>query len=279
MKPQKKIFDTIQFLGLFLGILLSVILIFPANQDPISSVILGLCVTITFQLFDLQQRQGNSEEVILDATKISQELYQNKFLHNNIRDVIADYYSVQNGWFPLFKRRATDAVLEYRNLMHSMAEGYIIVDINSPFTFGIRGIESSTKSIKAVAVENISIWLDSVGGKYMNAHVDAIKRGVSITRVFIQPKNIIHEFQDVFSKQRSMGIKVYVAYTEDLPRDLYEDYIIIDEKVAVSFALASDNEARDERISINEVEVERLNKKFDKLLLFSKSIDETFTLK
>jgi hypothetical protein len=76
MKYHKKLFDTLQFIGLLLGVL-SIINHphFSAKQDLIGSIILGLGVTISFQIFDLQQRQSGSEETILRSNALILDIY------------------------------------------------------------------------------------------------------------------------------------------------------------------------------------------------------------
>lgn len=274
VKIRKRFVDTLQFIGILLGLLLAVVLIFPANQDPIGSAILGLGLTILFQLFDLQLRQNASEERILAANALSQLLYKDEWLFKIIRDVVGDYTSVKNGWFELYSRRAEDALLECRNILRSMAEGHLDAPLNSPYEFGIPGVESASKLVKAVDVGDAAQWEDAVGEKYVIANSDAIKRGVKITRVFIQSRETIRDMVRILERQKSLGVQVYAALLEDLPRELNEDYIIIDDRVCVRFELAGDRQAREEKISINEVEVARMNRKFEKLLMHSRKLEE-----
>ena len=274
MNYREKLFDTLQFVGVFLGTLLSIILIFPAHQDPIASTILGLGITIIFQLFDLQKRQSASEERILQANALSQELYQNEILFKHIQDIVKDYCSVDFIGFELFKRRADNAVVECRNILHSLAEGNMIVHLNSPFSFGIKGLETATNLVKAIDAGDAAQWRDTVGEKYVNANMDAVKKGVKIIRVFIQPTNTLRNMVDILKKQQDAGIEVYIAAPESLPREFNQDFLIIDGRVCIHFELAGDKQAREERISINEVEIDRMDKKFEQILIYSRKLDE-----
>jgi len=79
---------------------------------------------------------------------------------------------------------------------------------------------------------------------------------------------------DILEQQRDAGIEVYVIQPEDLSRELNEDYLIMDDRVFVRLELTADGRAREETISIDEVEVERLVKKFDLLVKHARRLDD-----
>jgi len=231
MKPQRKLFDTLQFAGVCSGVLLSVILIFPVKQDPLGSAILGLGVALLFQLFDLQLRQNESERHILEAGALSQALYRNDWLFKHIRQIVEDYQLVQEGGFELFKHRAADAVIECRNTLHSMAEGHLIADLGSSFTYGVQAVVGAKISVKAAAAANPAYWRTTHAEKYLQANLEAVRRGVEFKRVFIQTPDTLREIVDLLEEQSSMGIDVYIAFTNDIPKALREDYLIVDDHI------------------------------------------------
>jgi len=272
MKSQERIFDTLQLIGLFLGVLLSVVLIF-VTDNPIGSAILGLGVAILFQLYDMQRRQSASEEKILQATALSRKLYQDDWLYKHIQQIVDNYLLVKDGWFDLFKNRANDAVIECRNTLTSMAEGYMLAESRGRFAFGAEGFTRAEKIVKAVTAGEVGYWKSTYGEKYFQVNVAAMKHGVRIIRVFIQPQKILDEIVDILKNQRDAGVEVYTALPEELPRELNEDYLIMDDRVCVRMELAGDRHAREERISIDEVEVERMVKRFDMLLRHARKLD------
>lgn len=273
MNSQSKILDTFQIVGFIISVAISIGLI-AIKQDTIASVTLGLILATLTQLFDLQMRHNASEERLIQANILSQALYRDEWLLRYVRQIVDDYVAVKSGWFELFKRRADDAIIECRNVLHSMVEGYMIVDLHSPFTFGAEALESAEKSLKAAAAADVTYWRSTHAEKYLQANADAVQRGVTFTRVFIQTPDTLRGIVDILERQQSIGIEVYIAFPDDLPRDLNEDYLIMDDRVFVRLELTGDGRAKEERISVDPIEVERMVKRFDRLLRYAGKLDD-----
>ncbi|MCP4612689.1 MAG: hypothetical protein GY845_28670 [Planctomycetes bacterium] len=225
MKSQLKNLDAIQIVGFVISATVSIGLLI-AGQDKVASVTLGFVLAILTQLFDIQKRLSDSEERLLQANALSQALYRDEWLFEHIRQIVEDYQSVRSKWFELFKRRAEDAVIECRNVLHSMAEDYLIASPESPFTFGAESLAMAKKSLKAVAAADITYWRSAHAQKYLQANAEAVKRGVRFTRVFVQTPDTLRGIVDILEQQQSLGIDVYVAFPDSISRELNEDYII-----------------------------------------------------
>lgn len=150
----------------------------------------------------------------------------------------------------------------------------MVANIRSPFTFGAEAVRQVEKSLKGVASAEVSYWRSTHAKKYLQVQAEAVQRGVEITRVFIQPASVIPGMIDILKTQRQLGVEVYVAIAETTPRDLNEDYLIMDNRVFTRLELTGDGYAREERISIDAVEVERMVKKFDMLLRHARKLDD-----
>jgi hypothetical protein len=273
MKSQFRNLDTIQLVGFIISGAVSIGLLI-AGQDKIASITLGFVLAALTQLFDIQKRLGDSEERLIQANALSQALYRDEWLLKHIRQIVNDYQSVKGKWFELFKRRAEDAVVECRNVLHSMAEGYLIADLRSPYGFGTESLAIAEKSLKAVAAADVAYWRSTHAVKYLQANAAAVKRGVKFTRVFIQTPETLRGIIDVLQQQKGLGIDIYIAFPDSLPRELNEDYIIVDDRVFTRLELTGGGQAREERISIDTVEVERMAKNFGSLLRYSRHLDE-----
>jgi hypothetical protein len=273
MKSQLKNLDAIQIVGFVISAAVSIGLLV-AGQDKVASVTLGFVLAILTQLFDIQKRLNDSEERLLQANALSKALYRDEWLLKHINQIVRDYQSVKGKWFELFKRRAEDTVIESRNVLHSMAEGYLIVDLRSSFRLGPESLAIAKKSLKAVAAAELDYWRSSHAQKYLQANAEAVRRGVKFTRVFVHTPDTLRGFVDILEQQQSLGIDVYVAFPDNVPVELCEDYLIVDDKIFAKLELTNDGRAREQRISIDTVEIERMTKRFDTLLRYSRKIDE-----
>jgi len=165
MKSLIKNLDGIQITGFIISIAISSILLI-RQEDTITSITLGLALAAIIQLFDIQKRQSDSEERLLQANAISQVLYRDEWLLKHIRQILHGYELVNGTWFELFKRRASDAIIECRNVLHSMAEGRLMTGLRSPHTFGAEAFERAERSIKAQRPEKLVI-----GEVFMPKHI------------------------------------------------------------------------------------------------------------
>lgn len=193
----------------------------------------------------------------------------------NIRQIVNDYQVAKTGWFDLFQIRADDAVIECRNLLHSMAEGYMVADLRGPFTYGDDAVLRAERSLKAVAAADSGYWRTPHAERYLEANKKAIDDNkVQFTRIFVQPRETLYHMIDILEKQKEMGIEVYVACTEFLPDNLNEDYLIMDDRVLMTLRLTGDGHPKGEEITIDPVQVERMVKTFNVTLRYAKKLDE-----
>jgi hypothetical protein len=121
-----------------------------AQVDPTQSAIVGLILAVLTQLFDLQLRHSSAEERLLLTNALSQALYRDAGLLSKIRQMVEDYYSVQNRWFDLFKLRAEDTVSECHSILRSMAGGTMEPSSQSQFTLSVTGLALAQKSLEQV---------------------------------------------------------------------------------------------------------------------------------
>lgn len=272
MKPHFKILDTFQIVGFILSALISVALLL-TRQDTFASITLGLVLAGLTQLFDLQVRLSQSEERLLQANALSQKLYHDDWLLSQIREIVSSYQAVKDSWFELFRGRAEYAITEAHSVLHLLAEGYMLVHLESPFSMlggaysvGAGMFENIEKSWKEVVVGDVTYWRSAAAEKYAETNARATKRGVKFTRIFLQPMPKLHEIGDILKKQQEQGIEVYVAQAELLPRELIEDYAILDDRILLQLQLDPSGEGREEKISIDPMEVERMVNRFNVLL-------------
>ena len=274
MKNQPKVLDTFQIAGFIISVVISIGLLI-SKQDTISSVILGLVLATLTQLIDIQIRSSESEGRLLQANFLNQKLYHDEWLLKHIQEIVDNYLTVKGDWLELFKRRADDAVAECRSVLHSMAEGYLITEPRGPYSFGAKGIDDVVKSYKHVAANtDLEYWQTTYAEKGLQANTNAVKRGVVITRVFVQKTDSLRRIITTLEKQKNAGIQVYVANIDELPEYLCEDYVITDDRAYAIMELSIDGHYTKQRISIEPVEVEKMVRQFEMLLHHSKKLED-----
>ncbi len=274
MKPTVMIIDRVQIIGFVVSTAISIILLL-AKQDTITSLILGLIVAVIFQLFDLQMRLANSEEKLLLSSALSQKLYKDEWLLKHIGEIVNDYEVVRNGWFDIFKEGAKDRIVQCRNDIHSTAEGRIVVRRESRFSVvGTEYYQQAQKCLKATT-SDLPYWSrHNHATRYLQGNAELVKRGVKVTRVFIQSTDQLREAAELAKKQRELGIDVYVVAADTLPTMLNEDYLIIDDKIFTRRELTVDGKLREELISVDEVEVNEKVRRFEMLLQHAESLED-----
>lgn len=267
------ILDPFQIIGFLISIMISIGMIL-SGQDTIQSVSLGLVLGILTQLFDLQLRLTRSEERNLEASMLDKKLYQNELLLEQIKGIVDDYLNVKSGWFELFKRRADDSISECRSLLHSMSEGHMYAKAKTPYTFNADEIKKAKKSVKSVTLAiNVFYWRNTFARKLVDAYTFLLSKGVKCNFVYLIPRETILDAVDILEEQKQMGIDVYVAFPDEVPIDLIDDYQIMDD-IVFSRLEFSDNQIKGQRISIDPIEVGQQIKNFNILMRHTQKLED-----
>ena len=273
MKSPIKAFDTFQISGFIISVAISLGLIV-MKQDTVASVTLGLILAILTQLFDLQIRHGATEERILKASAISESLYKDESLLEDIQQIVEDYQSVKKDRFELFQLQADAAIDKCRNTLHSMSNGFVLVDRDSPYSLGAEAFHMAKQSLKAVTTMDISQWRENPRSqKYTEAYTATVQRGIDVKRIFVQPVDRIPEILDILEEQRSTGMNVYIVRAEDLSREFNEEFLLMDDRILSKMEFTGYGHIRIERLSIDKTEISQMLERFDLLLRYAKTLD------
>jgi hypothetical protein len=267
---RSKIIDTFQIVGFIsTGVMIALVI---AQIDPLQSTIIGLMLAILTQLFDLQLRHSNSEERVLQANALSQSLYRDSELLTKVRQIVQDYYTIKDGWFDLFKARADDAVSECHSILHSVAGG--AMESRSPYTLSVTGFKFAQETMKQVTdFAAIKDAVEGVRGWYMKSWTEVAKRGVRMTMVLILSRE---EFKDMLARAHTtnMAVGMFIALKDELPMELDENYVIVDDRVVGFSERRADGTLNERNISTIPVEVERMFKRFDQVLRYARTAED-----
>jgi hypothetical protein len=273
MDSRSKVVDTFQIIGFSISTGVAILLVI-AQVDPMQSTLLGLMLAIFTQLFDLQLRQSKSEERILRANTLNQALYRDPELLNKVRQIVDDYYSVMNGWFDLFRTRATHAISECHRVLRSMSSGTMEPPSGSQFTLSVSALGDAKSSIKQVtdfisikgAPEGVRTW-------YTRSWSEAADRGVQMAMVLIISRE---HFNEMLAAAQTINMPVgsYIAISDELPPELDENYLIVDDRVVSYSERRADGTVGERLISMVPIDVERMVNRFDQILRYARKAED-----
>jgi hypothetical protein len=271
MESRSRIIDTFQIVGFAVSTGVAIVLVI-AQVDPMQSTLLGLTLAVLTQLFDLQLRHSNSEERLLQANALSQTLYRDPDLLTKIRQIVEDYYSIKNGWFDLFRVRAEDAVSECHTILRSMAGG--TMEPRGQYTLSVAAFQLAQKSLKQVTdFAAIKDAVEGVRGWYVKSWAAVTQRGVQMTMVLVlSPEDLKLIVAQTLSGPMPVG--TYIALSDELPTELDENYLIVDDRVVSFSERRADGTLGERTVSIIPVEVERMVKRFDQALRYARRSED-----
>jgi hypothetical protein len=273
MASRNKLFDTFQIVGFAASTIVAIALVV-AQVDPVQSTLIGLLLAVFTQLFDLQLRHASSEERLLQANNLSKSLLHDSELQGRIQNIVEDYYAINAGWLELFKIRAQHMVSECHRVLRSMAMGTMEPPAGNQFTLSANGLELAQKSLKQVTdYAAIKGAVQGIRGWYTKAWEETARRGVEMSMVLILSRQ---ELQDMLKQMQTvtMPVGTCVAISDELPQELDENYLIIDDKVVSFSERRADGTLGERIISIVPIEVERMVKRYDQLLRYARKAEE-----
>jgi hypothetical protein len=273
MESRSRIFDTFQIVGFGASTAVAILLVL-AQVDPLQSTITGLILAIFIQLFDLQLRNSRGEERLLQANALNQALYRDPVLLAKIRQMVEDYYAITGGWFDLYKARAEHAITECHRALHSMAGGVMEPPPGSQFILSVNALRIAQSSIKQVtdfiairgAPEGMRTW-------YSRSWTEAAQRGVQMSMVLVLSRQDLNAVLAEAAPVK-MPVGTYIALSEELPPDLDENYLIVDDRVVSFSERRADATVGERSISIVPIDVERMVKRFDQALRYARRAED-----
>jgi hypothetical protein len=274
MQKHTRFINTFQIIGFSLSTAATLILLI-ARADPLISALFGLVLAILTQLFDLQLRHNASEERLLKATTLSQSLYHDDRLLGDIRHIVEDYDGVQKEWFAGFQLRAEEALQECHNTLHALAEGHMDVATHLSFSLSLTGLGYAKHSWKellewealSASGEGLQQWLTQ-------AHVKASQRGIQIEHVLSVSRTAAPSMAKAVSRLMEHAATYSVIVRDELPVDLDENYLIMDDRAAAHLERTAGGGLRETQVTINPTEVERLVKHFGMVLVYARPLPD-----
>jgi hypothetical protein len=273
MESRSRLFDTFQIVGFAASTIVAIALVI-AKVDPVQSTVIGLLLAVFTQLFDLQLRHSNSEERLLQANDLNKALYHDPVLRGQIQEIVEDYYSILNGWLDLYKTRAQHIVSECHRVLRSVAMGTMEPPAGSQFTLQVNGLKLAQKSIKQVTdYAAIKGAVQGVRGWYTRAWEETAGRGVQMSMILILSRQ---DLTDMLTQVHTVitPTGTYIAFSDELPQELDENYLLVDDKVMSFSERRADGTLAERLISIVPLDVEKMVKRFDQALRYARKAED-----
>lgn len=195
---------------------------------------------------------------IIQQVKEIPETSKDKELPVTIEEISQGYFIAQASGFGPFVQRSKDALMEYKCLLDDIGRGYMMAEVGGKYSYGRKGTTAAKESVKAVEYGSIEAWRTEHLKDVIRVNREAVKNGIHIQRVFILKKESIDIAKDVLDEHKEAGVQVFIVAPEDLPRrQLLESYLVVDDSVLVVFYFTVDGEFREEKIVINQFEVDK----------------------
>ncbi|MGC8799886.1 MAG: hypothetical protein ACP5UR_06540 [Chloroflexus sp.] len=195
MKSRFKNLDTLQIVGFLISAGVSAVLLI-TGQDTIASITLGFVLAAFTQLFDQQKRQSDSEERILQASALSKALFRDEWLLKRIQQIVEDYQNVKNSDVQrdFFLEKARTAIDECSTTLTELSKHRVSVTREEQMVVLeelLRTAHTRALSVSYIAFKDW--WYTQVGKNYLKENERAVKRGVHVIRIFVSPRDRIHE--------------------------------------------------------------------------------------
>ncbi|MEU0551442.1 hypothetical protein [Micromonospora sp. NPDC005979] len=108
----------------------------------------------------------------------------------------------------------------------------------------------------------LSWWRSEIGRRYWEANVEALRRGVRITRVFVYA-TLTDELSDLAGRQRAAGARVGLLPFGAVGPHLLVNLTLWDSSSCWEARMTAHGEIGENQFSVNRADVERLTRVFD----------------
>ncbi len=238
-------------IGVIVSLLLAIIpLIF--NQNISLSLLIGIVGMAATYLFDVGIKVRENEELISSRTeslqtsmsvlveregdeikraiKLGEYLTKDDALRKTIEEIVDACENVKSLNVDAFTRKTDDYLRKCNKLINDLSDGEEVLKSNFSFLPAERCLH---KSIAQVVMSTEPLYLNSVfGRKMIEKQKECINLNRNITFIWLQEKHILEDpkFRQLVQEQQNAKVEVLIAEKENISKDLWKDYGIVDDK-------------------------------------------------
>jgi hypothetical protein len=144
----------------------------------------------------------------------------------------------------------------------------------SQFGLTVTAFKFAQTSLKQVTdYAAIKDAVEGMRGWYMKSWTEMAKRGVRMSMVLILSRE---DLKDILAQLRTeaMPAGAYIALSDELPTDLDENFLIMDDRVVSFMERLADGTLGERTVSTIPIEVERMVKRFDQVLRYARKSED-----
>jgi len=215
-----KLLDRFVLAGISASVVLSLVL-YIVGVDTVSSLIVGLLGTVLTMQVDLM---GKTERAIArkDAnTDLIGRIEQASGFQELLFEIIEYAFRVSNRisdeWF---RQRAVLEMERLKDFLQALSKGTLQTGpIDNDALILLMNQAKKQLVVTSPTSTDEDWWLSPRGRKFWQANIDAVQRGVGVTRIFLFEEST-GNIQEVMQEQLLSGVNVYGVRYADLPVDL-----------------------------------------------------------
>jgi hypothetical protein len=229
-------------LGVVATVVLTVVVALVTGTTASLSIVialLGLAVTL---ILDLISRVERRQETTSMAFRIAEAIEKMPDTAPDLEKAVLLASEVaEGGGGKRFRDALTQAAREFRDELDALSKGDLRVHIGSGSILS-EETDITHTTIRATSVVTVDeAWWNSEAGKaYAQASAAAMRREVSITRIYIFDGEPSPRMQSLMKEQRALGTHVYAIDVADVPTELRINIVIFDERAVYAISETGD---------------------------------------
>ncbi len=211
------------FIEFVIGSVLAIYFHWVLQYEQAAYTLFGMGILLSLATYLLQHQ-------ILTSQKALAELYQSNHELSSALAAIND---------PECELKSQELLADFKKNLAQLQRGYLLLNEAEFYLEGVKSVSQSNLHVKAV--DPLEVGWESRGAvrNYYQANLQALSRGVQITRVFvISRRDLLNpDVQKILQQQRDDGVEVLITYREDLAinvanQEVYSlDFAIYDDAV------------------------------------------------
>lgn len=226
--------------ALIAGILIAAAIELPmalVAHEPGLGAVAAVVALLTSVVVDLVIRVRQNQEEIREMWETEKVLFKLGEIGNILRSIIDNAELTESKNNPYFSNTLQIALKRTAGEIERLARGHIFVEGDSYFDMLMAFTNRARLKIVATSVVTTSAWWNTdLGRQYRAANIAAVKRNVSITRIFILKNEASVTVDDIkeMQAQHEGGIDIRVAYADRLKDEsLVKDTAVYDGEIIV----------------------------------------------
>lgn len=269
-KVRSRHIDRLLIVGTSISILIALILYF-SGVDTLQSLIVGILgIVLTIQI-DFIGRLEHLAIKNTSDTRLLQQIGTSGVFRDLLVEVVGYCARIASGnlRLELFAKRAVIETERYRDIMMRLSRGELRTGPydNDAIVYLIN-MAKDRLDVVSLSSANDEWWDTPMGEKTWKANVDAIARGITITRVFIFDE-YTKAREATMQKHEASGVKVHWSLIDDLPVELRVGFAVFDDWVCYQIVQTADGRVAEYVFTYDEADVRKLKHCFERVLFVS----------